>query len=585
LNIPQLPDLSQCLHDRDLGHLQIVADAWGIDFSAPDQRSGLQRLALLLLDARLLNNVIQDLSEDARQAFTDLIRNEGRLPWPLFIRRYGALREMGRARRDRELPHLKPISATEMLWYRSLIGRSFFDTPAGPEEFAYIPKDLMALAPEVETSPPQMLGHATMPADLVTPIKANDHILDHTCTFLAALRVGIPLEDAFAGALVEWCYGIASPDSCLNFLRQVLSAAGLLDHAGIPKPEPTRSFLEQNRGDALAGLAKAWLDSTQINELRLVPGLTFEGKWQNDPGRIRRLVVDFISSAPGQHRISSNSQQAESDSADSRASDRIFVNLNSFIQAVRQYHPDFQRPAGDYDTWFIRDSKTGDFLRGFDHWDQVDGALLNFIICGPLFWLGMVDLAESEVSSPGARKKVNAFRFSSYAQQLLVGQAPVGFETEQGRWHVNSDGHIAVPRLSSRATRYQIARFCAWDGFDVDLYHYHLTPYSLERAHEQGLRVSHLLRLLRSQVKVLSPKLVRALERWEEQGSEAHFEKAVILRLKNPEILQELRTGRAAKFLGDPLGPTAIIVRPGAVDAVKDALLEMGLLSKVIFDS
>jgi hypothetical protein len=168
---------------------------------------------------------------------------------------------------------------------------------------------------------------------------------------------------------------------------------------------------------------------------------------------------------------------------------------------------------------------------------------------------------------------------------LLVGQAPVGLETEQARWHVNSDGHIAAPRLSSRATRYQIARFCAWDGFDVDLYHYHLTPYSLERAREQGLHVSHLLRLLRSQVKVLSPKLVRALERWEEQGSEAHFEKAVILRLKNPEILQELRTGRAAKFLGDPLGPTAIIVRPGAVDAVKDALLEMGLLSKVLFDS
>jgi hypothetical protein len=126
--------------------------------------------------------------------------------------------------------------------------------------------------------------------------------------------------------------------------------------------------------------------------------------------------------------------------------------------------------------------------------------------------------------------------------------------------------------------RYQIARFCAWEGFDGEAYLYRLTPASLEHARRQGLRSSHLLALLRKHGQALPPSLIRAVERWEEQGSQAQLEGLLVLRLNSPELLQELRASRAARYLGDPLGPAAVIVKPGATEKVLAALAEMGYL-------
>jgi hypothetical protein len=98
---------------------------------------------------------------------------------------------------------------------------------------------------------------------------------------------------------------------------------------------------------------------------------------------------------------------------------RPYWSLEAFVDGVRQNHPDFQRPAGDYDSWYLREEASGEFLRGFKRWDAVDGALLRFVICGPLHWLGIVDLAAPEVG-----KQPSAFRFTAWASALLSGKAP-----------------------------------------------------------------------------------------------------------------------------------------------------------------
>jgi hypothetical protein len=45
--------------------------------------------------------------------------------------------------------------------------------------------------------------------------------------------------------------------------------------------------------------------------------------------------------------------------------------------------------------------------------------------------------------------------------------------------------------------------------------------------------------------------------------------------------LKALQDSRAARFLGIPLGPTAIMVKRGAEEKVLVALLEMGYLGKL----
>ena len=135
-----------------------------------------------------------------------------------------------------------------------------------------------------------------------------------------------------------------------------------------------------------------------------------------------------------------------------------------------------------------------------------------------------------------------------------------------------------------RAVRYQVARFSRWEKATDRDYAYRITDASLKRAREQGLSVSHLLSLLRRHALTVPPSLAKALERWDVNGSEAKIEQALVLRLRTPEMLTELRASRAARYLGDPLGPTVIIVKAGAWEKVIGALAELGYLAEGNFD-
>src|SRR6185436_18361684 len=107
-----------------------------------------------LLEPDLFTEIIDSLSPEADSAVTALVNSGGRIPWPTFTRKYGEVREAGAGKRDREKLYLQPESATEILFYRGLLARAFFDTKKGPQEFAYIPDDLLHL-----------IGHILNPED------------------------------------------------------------------------------------------------------------------------------------------------------------------------------------------------------------------------------------------------------------------------------------------------------------------------------------------------------------------------------------------------------------------------------------
>ena len=129
-----MPDFVKSLQGRDLGHLRIVAEMWEVDLENLEARLALPRLGQSVLNRAAVEEIVSHLPSEARLALEDLQRSEGRLSWQSFTRRYGIVREMGAGRRDRLQPQRSPASPAEMLWYRALVGRSFFDTPSGPEE-------------------------------------------------------------------------------------------------------------------------------------------------------------------------------------------------------------------------------------------------------------------------------------------------------------------------------------------------------------------------------------------------------------------------------------------------------------------
>ena len=76
----------------------------------------------------------------------------------------------------------------------------------------------------------------------------------------------------------------------------------------------------------------------------------------------------------------------------------------------------------------------------------------------------------------------------------------------------------------------------------------------LHAARKQTLRVSHLETLLRKYGSVPpTPSLIRALQRWEDHGSEVSLESMQVLRVTSPEILQEIMKSKAARYLAEPL--------------------------------
>jgi hypothetical protein len=536
-----MPDIQRTLQGNDLGFLKMVAGTWGIDLVAPDVHTALPLLVNALLNRSLVLEIIEGLPGEARHALEAVQQGEGVMPWAMFTRRFGEVRAMGAARRDRERPDLKPASPAEILWYRALIGKAFLGLTAEPQEYAYIPEDLLDLIGPLSESSQSPLGRPASPGETAHVIPASDRVLDHACTLLAALRMGMNVD-----ALETSTWNIPA-----RALRGLLYSAGLVDAQWMPIPEPARAFLEAPRGQALVELSRAWMDSQSFNELRMLPGLAFEGEWRNDPATARQSILDLLTHLPEDQ----------------------WWSLPAFVSGVSERQPDFQRPAGDYDSWFIRRESDGTFLRGFHTWDEVDGALVRFLITGPLHWLGIFDLA-----APSAGAAPTAFRHSGWGQALWHGSPP-DLPKEVAQARASSEGLIRMPPLAPRAARYQIARFCQWETESPQEYRYRVTPGALERARAQGLRTSHLVSLLRKYASgPLPPNLLSALERWEKLGTQAHTERPILLRVSSADILAALAKTPAGRHLSETLNPTTAIIRPGGEDAVLRALAEMGYL-------
>ena len=528
-----MPTLEQSLQKMDIGHLRIVAEFWGLELESTDTSSALEEFCASLLDLEAVSETLEVLPAEARSALNVLVGAEGKMEWAAFARKYGEIREMGAGKRDRERPYLKPASTSEFLFYRALIGKAFFESEKGSQEYAYIPEDLLEIINEVSADdvPPvpsaEALGRLATPVEKAFEIPATDFILDDATTYLAALRIGHESKSHFKRDLPE-----------------LLTTAGIIKNDGL-HPEAVKKFLEASRADALSILYKAWLTSTTFDELRLIPSIVCEGEWKNQPQITREFLMNLINDIP----------QGK------------WWSIPAFVKAIKEKYPDYQRPAGDYDSWFIKRASDGQFMRGFAYWDAVDGALIKYVIY-MLHLLGKASLA-----SPEEGKDATAF--------FLLSSLPDKKE-EKGKIVVSSNGKITVSRNFSRAVRYQLARFCEWDEPKGDDYIYRVTAESLRRATEQGLKAEQLLAMLVKYTKeAVPPAMVKALKRWDANGPEARVESLLVLRVSKPEIMEEMRKSKAGKYLGEILSPTAVVIKSGAIQKVLAELAELGLLAEI----
>src|SRR5690606_27817531 len=113
----------------------------------------------------------------------------------------------------------------------------------------------------------------------------------------------------------------------------------------------------------------------------------------------------------------------------------------------------------------------------------VEGALLEFVVTGPLHWLGLTDLA------------VDAARLTAYGRSMLGMIAWPAPPEAEDKIVVEADGKLLVSRRVSRIDRFQVARFTTW-GDPGDPYVYVLDGPGIARADRQGINTGHITAFL-----------------------------------------------------------------------------------------
>jgi hypothetical protein len=541
-----MPNLIETLIDYEPDLLDMIAENWGVDQDLDLKKNRAKQIAELVNDEPLMEEILQALPQTHRGALQRLSANNGRMPLDQFERDYGELREIGAARRAKMRPDRDPASISENLYYKGMIARAFFKQGLETMEFIYIPD-------EFQTFLSQRISHQDAGSIPVLPetsvqrsFHANDLILEHACTLLAALRADISSEDL----------KLENPEIPVSFLGQVLRAAGLIDNKQQVITEKAGAFLEAPRARSFSKLINAWRESRIVDETHLLSKLEFEGKIKRNPALTREKVLSAIGPLSDEH----------------------WIQIDEFVSWMEVYQPDILRSGGEYDSWIIREQSSGHYIKGFENWKHVEGALLRTMIHGPLFWMGLIELGMKEKHT----RKPDIFRLSKWARTLMAGKE-IHFE-KRGTYDftIQKDGSIIIQRSFPLHVRYQIARFCEWGETKKGRYHYHISHSSLLRATQQGLKVEQLILLINKYgKKPIPPSVPNALERWKKNNLEAVFEQPILLRVRSAKILDELMASRAKRFIQVRLNETSAIVKTGSVEALKNALMDIGILADI----
>lgn len=516
--------LTRSLRDYPPAMLRAIADANRVALASNAVQAMADQLAAALTASEHLADLLAGCSEAARTALAVLLHNGGRSPALPFERRFGAIRQFGPGRLERERPQRAPLNAAEELWYRGLVYRAFAQTPDGVAEFLYVPGDLIPLLPQPEPVTTSFSVCATSSPPAVEP--TADSLLHDVCTILCFVQTG-RARLAESDNLLAWSANTlyelsrhllqpavspdeivhAGPGSVAALAWSLAIGSGWLRASGRRvqlAPGAVRGWLEAERGQQRRALLEAWRSSATWNDLCRTPGLACEqtGSWANDPVTTRERVLALLASLPPDQ----------------------WYPLDDFVAAVKLHAPDFQRPDGDYDTWYVRRRQDSSFLRGFEAWDEVEGALLRFMLAGPLRWLGAVDLGAAapsvmaggcEAFSPGP---ATVFQLTPAGIAWLT-DAPPPAEPAADALTVHPDFLITAPAGASLMDRFRVSRFTTWEpataGIDGIQFHYRISQSGLRRAAAQRIDTARIVAFLNEHAAQPIPgNVLAALERW-----------------------------------------------------------------------
>jgi hypothetical protein len=563
--------LHRFLVDYDIAMLRTLAQNRGVALATNRQTEAADQLAITLLDPLSVRSALASLSPQGRETLEALLATGGRMRAPHFARRFGQVRPIGPGRLEREALWQNPANPAEELWYAGLIFRAFTDDEGGPGEFIFVPDDLLPLLPQPRDKRPafavETVAAPPHPGDGASDL-AKDmfaylvYLQTHDVRPYADGRLGRRSLATLRGRLMD------PGERRLIFLRHLAAQLGFVvrqDEYLRLDATLTKRWLIASPERQLAVLQEAWRDDPTWNDLCSVPGLVCDQEtgWhlRYDPVATRRAFLALLARCPLD----------------------TWWSLASFVEAMKETHPDFQRPDGDYASWYIRDAESGTYLSGFESWDRVEGVLIADLLAGPLRWLGVVTTAKDEARE---RSDQHAVCRLTDAGARFLGLMPGAPESPPSRpIIVRPDFSVTVPAPANLYTRFQLERFA--DLESKDPCRYSLTLGALARALAREIRVDQVLAFLQQASETPVPANVAGqLRLWAGRLGQIQLEEVALLTVKNERVLRELSVlPETRSLVGQVLSPTTALIQKANLPRLRRALRALGYLPPSLTDS
>ena len=268
-----------------------------------------------------------------------------------FERFYGNIRKLGRAQIEREQPHILGQSIAETLYYRGFIGEGFDKVDDNLIGFIFVPNDLIAALPLHKTSY-ETLDDDNASAAKETPAlglinevddvsRADTAIVDDLTTMLASLQTRPAAVDGEQFAPED-----AADINTILLQRdesRLWFMLGIAESADLVFARRRQGASQTQRGAKLAGGAarpanraagESLAGEPDYREMWHIPGLYPEDSgWSYDAAAARKAVMQLLADL---------------------LPEQGWVSVNDLIEIIKEFEPDFQRPDGDYDSWYIR---------------------------------------------------------------------------------------------------------------------------------------------------------------------------------------------------------------------------------------
>ncbi len=257
-------------------------------------------------------------------------------------------------------------------------------------------------------------------------------------------------------------------------------------------------------------------------------------------------------------------------------------NLSTFIARCklhipnllfpRQYGPRAERYSSESNPYGWDFRLRRGWLMPREGWHMIEGGFIRAVVCGPLYWLGLVELDHAE--------NPTAFRLTPDIDTVMSDAPLASDEPVWGRLIVQPNFELVALAPVSEALLVSLDRFAE----RVSLEHiaqYRLTKASVTRAIQTGLHAGEIQEMLERAAGGDLPQNVRySLVEWERQARRVEmWRDATLFEVDEAALLDALFADEATRpLLRRRLAPTLAEVAPQHLSELQNLLWQRGYL-------